>query len=340
MKISTPLFHIIAFALLFTACEFPFKKSSPPTTENDFSFWAKDFLQNRYFFLDTAYRRYYIKKYAPGNHTPSSPPPEVGTLMVWRSVIGAFTKNGHYIRDVMVDSNEQYDSYELLERDRHYYLNDSEGYIRFVDTIHLLSPQPIAIYLRTADSADFPYLQKGHKSFPGDIDIRGDTLQDTLWTLWTLRPREPIFSFNDDPARFPLLWRHAYYLYINDNVVSITVTIEKKVGNYSDLEKKVDNRYLNDIVGIPYHPLSYSSAVHTFSHSDGNYRFHDLVLPPFDTTDAGLDIFNNPALGDTRDSALYQYSKEQLRVLMHEGSYNDLFIITVTIVEPDTSGQR
>ena len=79
-------------------------------------------------------------------------------------------------------------------QDRHYKLNKGEGYINFFDSVTFQAEDMIAIYLRTTDP-----------------DIRrGDTIQDTLLNLWTIKPNISIDSAQADTSRFYLMWRNVY----------------------------------------------------------------------------------------------------------------------------------
>lgn len=268
---------------------------------------ARRFQKDRYFFLDNLYRRYYIRKYAPQGFSPA-PPPEVTRLSVWRSFDGWNTEKKPHIKDVKVDTIDQLYAYERLERDKHYYLDDAEGWIRFNDSISLLPQQQIAIFMRTDDSTAVAYsrLQKGSMK----IVTRTDSLTflDTVWTLWTLRPMAAhIVTAEDDTSRFNLMWRHAYGPIDFSDPASFELAV-KRINDDINNEKveQVGATFFTEILGIAdKNNKPYITNAQIF-----NRQFNDLIFPPFDTSWAGLDVFNNPQLGDStlREVLIYRYS--------------------------------
>ena len=300
---------------------------------------ADDYLKNRYFFLDNTYRRYYIKKYALQGGSLSTPaPPPVKELSVWRSFNRTFTEKRPEIDVVRLDSLQDVYLFEQLERDRHYYLNENEGDIRFTDSVYLLPDQQAAIYMRVEDSSvEYAHLQKGSYRDTSWMDAEsGEVIQDIIRTLRVLCPIVPIDSFEDDTSRYRLMWRHAYGLIsgIQDDhsLFECSVQIINR-DSYHRLEKNGEE-YFGDIMGISEGNIPFVDNTHIF-----NREFNDLIIPPWDTSDAGLDIFNNPALGEWRDSIMYKYSdKHQARSAT--AGYQPMYKIEVTVRTPiDEDGE-
>jgi len=289
------------------------KTYSSSGTSSEVTFEEDDFRQDRYFFLDNAYRKNYIRKYNLKDPV-SSPraPPRIKTLSVWRSYDRSITDNKSNIREVKVDSIDQKYYYERLERDRHYYFDDVEGYIRFADSIVLQTNQQIAIFMRTEDSAKAEYalLQKGSMDTVMRLDsVTNTVMPDTVWTLWTLRPMNPILSADQDTSRFYLMWRNVYGPANFSDHESFKMSVKKRdPGNNEYLENGPNNAYYADIMG-----LSTNNNPDINNAQIYNHIFNDLILPPFDTSEIGFEPFNNPDLcdgsdpGGCRDSLIYRY---------------------------------
>ncbi|MBN1577816.1 MAG: hypothetical protein JW913_14745, partial [Chitinispirillaceae bacterium] len=293
---------------------------------------ARKFQNDRYFFLDNTYRRYYIQKYAPEGLNPTAPP-KVKNLSVWRSFDGWNTDKKSHIRKVKVDAIDQTYPYERLERDKHYYLDDAEGWIRFDDTISFRDDQQVAIFMRTEDTTQFPHLQKGGMKDTTLTDsITGATVLDTIWTLWTLRPMpSQINSAEDDTSRFYLMWRHAYGPGDFSDPASFTLAVKRIGKDGKGSIEQVGTTYFSEILGIAdNNNKPYIANTQIF-----NKQFNDLIFPPFDTSWNGLDVFDNPALdavpGDEkhRDPTIYRYSKSRMEDKISEG-YQDIFEIAMS----------
>lgn len=272
---------------------------------NGSAFDAKRFREDCYFFLDTTYLRQYNRKYSFRNRlkNPASPP-KVTELSVWRSFSGAIPEKQSNIKDVMIlpDTNSTI-KYERLVRGTHYTLHDEEGYIRFADSISLQRNQQIAIYLRTSDAA----LSKG-----GLIDAMvydsaaGKTVSDTIWQLWVLRPSTEIESAARDPERFPLMWRNVYGPASLEDLSKFNLGIyyPDPDGNGDSLVKDPDNKqYFSTLLGL----ADSNNTLYLQNDKIFNKEFRDVIFPPYDTILTGLQPFNNPALGERRDSLSYNY---------------------------------
>ncbi|MBN1760241.1 MAG: cell surface protein SprA [Chitinispirillaceae bacterium] len=297
---------------------------------NTASFPADEYMRNKYFFLHNSYRRYYLHKYNIKNPDPNPvAPPRVATLSVWRSFDGLVTESQSRIKLVHVESNLDYYKFERLERDRHYYLDEVEGYIRFADSIYLQPQQQIAIYLRTEESTDSRYagMQKGGTA--DTVNAQGEP--DTTWTLWVLKPQEQIYNAEADPERFNLMWRNVY----GPANFSDPTSFELNVKRISEdkTEEKLEQLpggggFYADIMGLSTENKPLINNQKVFSR-----EFNELILPPYDSVwnegEDGLEIFNNPDMGN-RDSLIYRYSDEEIKNLKTEGTYKPQYVIEMS----------
>jgi len=264
----------------------------------------EDYIPYKYYFLDNRYRRLYNRKYAVNGAKPTSIP-EVDTLIVWRSV-----KSGDLLIDTATLENDaQRQGFVRLYRDRHYYLNETEGWICFADTPDI-SNSFIAIYLRTRD----PSFNKGKI-----ISTEGDT----IWNLWVLKPKDPIDSAgaNLDTSRFYLMWRNVYELDATNLTDSKFRIVQKTIDDDNEREENENSVKFSDILGISVNGQMSLDKPHIFDKNNGY-----LIFPPYDTSFFGNEPFRNPALGKYQDSIIYKCSKE----VLHRSSYDPYYRIYTT----------
>ena len=325
MKINL-LWIVPVFPCLLIRCMQPVADDT--TADMRIVLHADDYLRDRYFFLDNVYRRAYIRKYAlvHGN-SGGAAPPRVVSLAVWRSWDRRVTDSMTSIKQVQVDSTGQYWLFQLLERDRHYCFNQEEGWIRLVDSVYLQPTQEIAIFMRTEDSLHYPVLQKGAWPWGTIADSSSQTTEeDVVRRLWILRPaRYHIDSAEVDTTLFYLPWRHVYSYFNFDDRASLKVSVERVVDSYYAGKRDSSGKYYSDILGITRNGLPVVQNTVIF-----NREFNDIVFPPFDTGVAGLEPFNNPQLGPARDSLLYKYGYDILRIMKLENRYKPRFDIKIS----------
>jgi len=268
-------------------------------------FPAKEYLKDRYFFLDTTYRKAYIQKYAPQVNTLPSPP-KITQLSVWRNYSRGQTNNQSNIKNVRLDSTNTPYLFERLERDVHYRVNVEEGYIRLADSLSLQADQQIAIYMRTTSSS----LQRGtfERSTVRD-SVNNVKVGDTVYTLWVLRPNYAIDSLGQDPERYSLMWRHAYGPADFGDLTNFKLAVKRENVSSGVMEQTFSNSvYYADTMKLTKKNVPLTGDTRVF-----NKEFGDLIIPPFDTSDIGLEPFNNPAFGEFRDSVLYRYGEQHSR---------------------------
>lgn len=263
----------------------------------------KDYVLNKFFFLDNKYRRHYNRKYGPQSSNPP-PVPVVDTLMIFKSYQSNRDQASDTIKATLDDDQQQ--KFVRLHRDRHYFLNAEEGWIRFSDTIGELTSSIIAIYMRTKDSK----YNKG--------EILKSSGKDTLWNLWVLKPKDPIDSAGADldTSRFYLMWRNVYNIQSSDWSNFKFRIVQKTPDDDTEIDQIEGGKKISDLLGISVGGKYSLDKPHIFDKNNGY-----LIIPPFDTSFFGNEPFRNEALGKYRDSLIYKYSVERLRLMTYNTYY-------------------
>lgn len=247
----------------------------------------KDYVRNLYFFLDTAYQRYYLEK---SDKSPDeiTPPSEIEELRVYK--YDPWKKEGDNPQDFVYafykeGSNQAFRFKKLTEYDEHYKFDKKEGWIRFISEAPS-DEDIIAIYMRTKDGS----IEKGDTTL---IDLTNG--EKALTKVWVLKNKK----FEDDNPADTLMWRNVYSI-TNAKKEGFTLKVYRKVDGVEpgDDRKNTDSLF-SFILGI--------------TDKDGNPKKDDekildfasgyLIFPPFSYTDANNKKvysnypFINPALG-------------------------------------------
>jgi hypothetical protein len=279
------------------------------------------FKKYSYYFLDTAYIRYYNQKYAiHGGSGKNTVPPQLvvnpDSLEVWHSLANEavatqiLTANPGRVVDSISYTTEAGGTvtalFLLLQNNHDYTLYPNDGYIHFNDSI--LSPpigdnDVIGVYLRTgsAGTSGPAAQQKGLKP-------PGKTVPTSLGVL--KGPLDIADSVTGCPERFPLMWRNVYPLPTSINDIS---TFQMQVyhttpDNDGDTDKTVTNNILiGDIMGLTKNGTAQINQTSIFS-----FATRELIIPPYDTIVNGNRVFDNIALKtpsgtDMRDSMIYHF---------------------------------
>ncbi len=277
------------------------------------------------YFLDTAYIRYYNRKFALlGGTGANMVPPQLvvnsDSLQVWHS----FSNQAAATQYLTANPGREVDSisytitsptgvvssavavFLLLKNGHEYTLYPNDGYIHFNDS--LMSPtigdnDVLGIYLRTGSpSAPGPSAQqKGFKS-------GGKAIPSSLWVL--KGPQDIADSSTGSPDRFPLMWRNVYQLPSSiNNLSSFQIQVfHTTPDNDGDTDKTVKNNLLiGDVMGLTKSGTAQISQSNIF-----NFTAKELVIPPYDDSVNGNNVFDNPALitpsgTDIRDSLIYRF---------------------------------
>ncbi|MFP4240554.1 MAG: cell surface protein SprA [Chitinispirillaceae bacterium] len=261
--------------------------------------------ENRYFFLDTLYRRAYNRKYNLQNPDISVDPPQVQQLQVFRQIQARKGGVNTKIYKGKVGGSEV--DFELLRRDEHYYLEPGEGWIRFHDTVRISDNEKLAITMRTADGS----IEKGTYVSPASSS-------DSAHSLWQLKPDGMNRMESGDDPSFGLMWRNVYHLSDFTDAQGFKIDVFYMDPNNSDdtLRQNSENELLTDVLGLTVDGKPRLDRKDIFDTENGY-----LILPPHDPSFQGNEPFANPALGDMADSTIYNYGRSTSEI----GDYKTKF---------------
>lgn len=290
------------------------KKTIPLNgSANMSSISEKEYVQNRFFFLDTKYRSYYNRKYGGSSGSPSIP--KVDTLFIFRDA----NKSKDLIREykkITMESDPQVYDFVRMHRDRQFYLNETEGWIRFEDSVDV-SNNHVAIYMRSNSD---PSLNKGSMTFT--VNSEGEP--DTAWNLWVLKQQIPVDSAGTDiTSKFHLMWRNVYDLDSSDwskfkfNIVQKTPDDETE---REAIESNGKTLKISEILGIAVNGEYALDQPQIFDKNNGY-----LIFPPFDTSFFGNEPFRNELLKDYRDTLIYKYSIDAIQRNKNHNTYYILY---------------
>lgn len=249
--------------------------------------------ENRYFFLDSLYRRYYNRKYNLQDPDNSEEPPGIKQLQVFRQVSAGDNTN---TRTYRAEVNGNPVDFELLRQDEHYYLEASEGWIRFHDSVRVDNNNCIAITLETFDGS----MKKGDYVQPAASGT------DTVHSLWVLKPIDMDGMESSEHEAFGLMWRNVYRLPDNIDAQGFKVEVY-----YVDPDRPADtiwqnseDKLISDVLGLTKDGKPRLDRKDIFDSENGY-----LILPPYGPSLDGNEPFANPALGEMADSTIYNYGR-------------------------------
>jgi hypothetical protein len=285
--------------------------------DNKLSLRERDYAQNRYFFLDSAY----LQKY----NGVTTKAPEVTHLEIYRWINPSEERNKsgeRYISAYFGSPVSEMGNFVLLTVNRQYYLNQKDGWIRFADSVSISDDDIIAIIMRTADSSVV--------AGKGDATVIQVDTAKVVKNLWVLKDRLP----KEDNPTFHLMWRNAYKVNGNPPVENLSITIFRKDANPPT--EKFEGRYFTDILGLTNNGKFLKTAS---SDADGLNAIYDnlngyLIIVPTKTGNNTVPVnwpFANPALGAT--SGLPNVNKAIYTTGRSEPAWNntltDVFEITL-----------
>jgi hypothetical protein len=263
-----------------------------------------EFLKYRYYFLDTQYIKPYCKKHGIGGNLNGDFVPkgdQIETLEIWKKIkddeAAGLRKSdpSRVIKTLSSDSTMgDHAQYVLLLPDRHYHLEPTEGWFRFYDSLIVNDYDQIAIYMRTQSKS----LVKGG-------------FKDTSQYLWVLKADNPKERLADDPEHFSLMFRNVYEIPQGVDASDLTKFKLKIYHLNPDNNQPVDliasgasaGKFISDEIGVT------DKAIPLITLTDRlHFASRELILPPYDTTAKGIEIFNNPDLDVAlRDSLIYRF---------------------------------
>ncbi|KMQ49746.1 hypothetical protein CHISP_3344 [Chitinispirillum alkaliphilum] len=258
-----------------------------------------DYVKNRFFFLDSVYRSYYNRRYNFTSPDPNTPePPRVDSLQIFRRM-SAFEKSGvnrdpNRIWFKARTTGQDHAEFELLRRDDHYYLDPSEGWIRFHDTVFISDNNLIAYSMTTTDGS----ITKGQL-----VPTNGsDTVN--IYQFAVLKPGNmPDEAVND--STYDLMWRNVYRIPLEKDLSNLRLEFLHVEPGTADTTRHVrgSNRFISDVLGVSENNQLKTQDKRIFDTDNGF-----LIIPPFDSTFHGNEPFANPELLELADTTIYRYS--------------------------------
>jgi hypothetical protein len=257
-----------------------------------------DYEKYRFFFLDSVYLVQYLKKRAGAQDTLDVP--AVTDIQLWLMVDPSEIQSdtsGTY-RCAPYPDAATYAIFRKLERGVHYYLNESEGWIR-LDSVQLDDARILGVYLRTADSTVVP--GKGDTTIVR-VSIGG---RDVMKSLWILKDATP----HPNQPSFYLAWRNVYRMPRNIDPHAFAVRVKKAQGD-TTLEVTPNGTPFSTILGL----TDAQTGLPRLDRTDIFDQEHGyMIIPPFADSVIGNQPFRNPALGDTVPAMYVQNPAEYAR---------------------------
>jgi hypothetical protein len=290
-KMKKILLCLIPF--LFICCiKSPVAPSSKWTVLSELS--EKNFLQNKMFFLDTLYLRYFLN-----NHTPVPEAQKVnrGRLQVWISTdqtIAEMKRNAKKDYFCFL-GNKNGRVFKLLVEGGDYRQSDLyEGCIRF-DSVAIQENDFIGICMITKD---------------GTTILKGDTSRimslDTVvskTSLWILKNQNPV----ETDSSFSLMWRNVYAMPGDFDVSKFIIRV-KRVPASGDTTDRFGPTLFSSILGLT--DNNGNANIGASSIFDVENRL--LFIPPFiENGKLNNKPFANPALGiENANPDIYRKTQE------------------------------
>ncbi|MDG5813673.1 hypothetical protein QA601_01150 [Chitinispirillales bacterium ANBcel5] len=281
-------------------------------------FREDDFVKNRFFFLDTLYKRYWNQKYYYDDETS---PPRVDAVQILKRMTSfdraevdrASDRTWVRGRAGSPDIAE----FEVLIEDRDYFLNREEGWIRFKEKQYISDNDLIAFTLRTDDGS----LNKGQFADTQDGD------DSRVYDFEVLKPDNMRDRASNDPT-YHLMWRNVYRISSSRDRSNFRLNFQYVPYGTNDTSSSVSGKFIGDILGVTENNSPKHDNPDIFDWDNGY-----LIIPPFDSTFHGNEPFSNPALGELADTTIYRYGHNSPEFR----EYNPLFVIRTSGTTVGTS---
>ncbi len=259
-----------------------------------------EYVKNRFFFLDTVYRRYYNQRYNYSEPQTSAPlPPQVDQLQIFRRM-NAFEKsaverNPDRVWFKATTGGLDFSEFELLRRDRHYYLDATEGWIRFHDSVFINDNNLIAYSMTTRDGT----VTKGQLV---DASSGSDTSNTYLFAV--LKPGNMPDDAQQD-STYHLMWRNVYRISTRGNRSDLRLNFLHVPTGTTDTVTHVPgtNNFISDVLGV-----SENNVLKVTNERIVDWDNGYLIVPPFDSSFHGNEPFSNPDLKELADTTIYRFS--------------------------------
>jgi hypothetical protein len=238
-----------------------------------------EFIKNRYFYLDNAYKEYNNKVYNIANPERNAPkPPKIEKLQAFVSILCNETSNNTTLRyKAKIDGSDV--CFRMLTENTDYTYDPDRGFVRFEYSVK--EEEIVAIAMKTAGGS----LDKGAivpTGTPNDTDL------DT--TLWVLKPRNLDELTDAGEPKFGLMWRNVYYLpQLEDAKLDLFYLDPAAM---EDTIRHVGSALISNVMGL--------------TDEQGRARIEnveifkadrqELIIPPWGPGMNGNEPFANPAL--------------------------------------------
>jgi len=262
----------------------------------------RDFIPNRYFFLDNVYKEYYNRVHnitAPERGAPR--PPRVTNLQVFISTIPASEQNA-----AVKAFNTPGDGYfRQLTENQDFTFDPDGGWVRITSFVR--DQDILAIAMTTTD----PDLDKG-RLVPATAPHQSDQ------HLWVLKRQ----GMNDmaDTARtdslFGLMWRNVYEYQGDEDAKLELFFFDPAVGD--TIKHTANQRLISNVMGL----TDEQGRARLEIVSIFNAENEELILPPWGPGINQNEPFANPNLGNLADSAIYLYGPNHTDVRHYVSKFN------------------
>jgi hypothetical protein len=246
-----------------------------------------EFIKNRYFFLDKAYKEYNNKVYSITNPERNAPrPPKIAQFQVFASIQCNETSNST-VRRYRANINGSDVCFKMLTENQDYTVDVDRGFVRFEYTVK--EEEIIAVAMTTVDGS----LNRG-------TIVPISAANDSRQNLWTLKPNNLDELTDAGDPLFELMWRNVYYLpEIEDAKLDLFFLDPAK----GDTIRHVNSTLISSAMGLTDDQGRARIENTEIYKSDKQ----ELIIPPWGVGGNGNEPFANPTLGDMANDMIYRF---------------------------------
>jgi hypothetical protein len=248
-----------------------------------------EFIRNRYFFVDRLYRDHYNRVNNITNPERNAPPPprinDTG-FQVFVSILCSETTQStqrRYMADIPGVGEL---CFRMLDEHRDYTIDRSRGILRF--DYNVRDDEMIAITMTTADGS----INKG-------TIVPNNAANNSTQNLELLKPRNMDELTNENPL-FGLMWRNVYYLTgIEDGKFEL-FWLHPSIGD--TIRHTPSGQLISRALGL----TDDQGRPRTDNTEIFRLVNQELIIPPWNAGENGLEPFANTALGNMADTSIYR----------------------------------
>ena len=254
-----------------------------------------EFIRNRYFFLDEAYKEYNNKVYSINNPERNAPrPPRITQFQAFVSIQCNETSNSTVRRyQADINGNGNWVCFRMLNENQEYTVDVDRGFARFEYSVR--EDEIVAVAMTTLGGS----LDKG-------AIVPINAANDSRQNLAVLKPNNLDELTDAGNPLFGLMWRNVYYLPAIDDAKLDLFYLDPARG---DTVRHIDSRLISNVMGL--------------TDEQGRARIEnveifktdrqELIIPPYGTGVKGNEPFANPDLNDVNrriymaDTMIYRF---------------------------------